>query len=161
MTQMDMPPPVRRFHELAEVGKVAVGAGVGGLMGWVATMASVTGSGGHFKVWTVWSVLLVVLSGVAVVGGAVLWWLFRKPPPETPVIHVHSGGVVNYNSVPQPPRIVEASTSDTVTFTTSPGFRLPPQRKGPLKIRANANPPPLFDPNQPKLPFGEAEEESP
>jgi hypothetical protein len=97
-------------HEAAEVGKVAVGAGLGGFGGWLATMASVAGSGASFKVWTIWSVLLVAISGVAVVGGAVLWWVFHsrshqtviQVPPGTSAVQFLSGGSSGGGQVDMP-----------------------------------------------------------
>src|ERR1039458_2046515 len=115
-----------RLRELAEVGKMAVGAGLGGLTGWVATMAAVSGSGTHCKVWTIWSVLLVAASGVGIVGGAALWWVFRRRGPELPpVINVHPGATINYNAAPAPPQLVNATTSDGMVITTGT-FAHPP-----------------------------------
>lgn len=83
-------------HEMREGGKVAAGAGFGGVLGWIATMASVTGSGAHYKVWTVWSILLVTLSAAALLGGVFCWWFFRKPTgPQKTVIHAAPGSTIN------------------------------------------------------------------
>jgi hypothetical protein len=86
-------------------------------------MASVAGSGTHFKVWTVWSILLVAASGVGVVGGVVLWALFRRP--EAPTVIVQPGGHIHYNTVPTPPQLLDATTSDNVVITTGT-FAQPP-----------------------------------
>lgn len=108
---------MRGGHELAEVGKVLVGVGAGGYGGWLATMASVDGSGASFKVWTIWSVLLVVLSGVAVAGGVVLWWVFRDRSRHT-YIPVPPGSVVTVQ--PGTPGATAAAARTPPTSSTSP-----------------------------------------
>lgn len=107
-----------KHPEVGEVGKVAVGAGVGGLLGWVATMASISGSGAHYKVWTPWSALLVVVSAAVLLVGAIAWVFFRRRGEPRQELHFHEG------SNPQvfigfPPGIVNASTSDTMTVVSS------------------------------------------
>lgn len=106
-------------HEAAEVGKVAVGAGLGGFGGWLATMASVAGSGTSFKVWTIWSVLLVVVSAVAVVGGAILWLVFHDRSHQT-VIQVPPGGMVTVTSSTNQPSASAGNAAASTPGATGP-----------------------------------------
>ncbi len=108
-----------RFSELREGGKVAAGAGFGGVLGWIATMASVTGSGAHYKVWTTWSVLLVALSMAVFLGGMFCWRFFRprRAAPPT-VIYDQRGATITYNAEPPHTGVASASTTDTMTVST-------------------------------------------
>ena len=100
---------------------MAVAGGVGGFLGWIATMASVSGTGGHYRVWTFWSILLVVLSGVGLIGGIILWAIFHAPRM---VIHIHPGGILNVSggeptvavSGPAKPQPPITATGITVSF---------------------------------------------
>jgi hypothetical protein len=112
------PVATHEHHELAEVGKVAVGAGFGGLLGWVATMASVAGTASHFRVWTLWSVLLVVASSVALVGGGVLWRVFRDRTRHT-YLRVPPGANVNISVGSQSSQVTSTGLTEGTGSTAS------------------------------------------
>lgn len=83
------PVPRRLPREMEGMGKVIFGAGCAAILSWLATSASTAGQVTHFKVWTAWSVALVVVAGVLVISGVVWWRPWKRAADPRPDIHMH------------------------------------------------------------------------